>query len=66
MAGSPRDYEQIGCEQRGAVVVITIERPERMNAIGARTHREPVAAWAADRDPTAAAVTPGLRRDTPG
>lgn len=39
------DYEQISYERRGAAAVITIERPERMNAIGARTHRELLHAW---------------------
>lgn len=39
------DYEQIGYQRRGPVAVITIERPERMNAIGARAHRELVDAW---------------------
>jgi enoyl-CoA hydratase len=38
-------YEQISYERHGAAAVIRIERPERMNAIGARTHRELVAAW---------------------
>jgi enoyl-CoA hydratase/carnithine racemase len=39
------DYEQISYERRGATAVITIERPERMNAIGAQTHRELLDAW---------------------
>jgi enoyl-CoA hydratase len=39
------DYEQIRYEQRGPVTVITIDRPERMNAIGPRTHVELVDAW---------------------
>jgi enoyl-CoA hydratase len=38
-------YEEISYERRGPVAVITIERPQRMNAIGARTHRELVDAW---------------------
>jgi len=38
-------YEQITYEQDGPVVVITIRRPERMNAIGPMTHPELVAAW---------------------
>jgi len=44
------EYEQISYERRGPVAVITIERPERMNAIGARTHRELVDAWTRFRD----------------
>jgi enoyl-CoA hydratase/carnithine racemase len=43
-------YEQIGYAQDGPVTLITIERPERMNAIGARTHRELVDAWGRFRD----------------
>lgn len=39
------DYEQISYERRGPAAVITIERPERMNAIGRRTHSELVDAW---------------------
>jgi enoyl-CoA hydratase/carnithine racemase len=50
------DYEQIGYERRGAAAVITIERPERMNAIGARTHRELVHAWSRFRDDDEALV----------
>jgi len=43
-------YEQISYAQDGPVTLITIERPERMNAIGARTHRELVDAWGRFRD----------------
>jgi hypothetical protein len=50
------DYEQISYERRGPAAVITIERPKRMNAIGARTHRELVDAWARFRDDEAALV----------
>ena len=39
------DYEHLRYEQRGPVTVITIDRPERMNAIGPQTHRELVDAW---------------------
>jgi enoyl-CoA hydratase len=39
------DYEHLTYEKRGAVTVITIVRPERMNAIGPQTHRELVDAW---------------------
>jgi enoyl-CoA hydratase len=38
-------YENLRYEQRGAVTLITIDRPERMNAIDGRTHRELVDAW---------------------
>src|SRR5688500_14744856 len=38
-------YENLLYEQRGHVTLITIDRPERMNAIDGRTHRELVAAW---------------------
>ena len=37
-------------EQDGPVVLITIDRPERMNAIGPRTHTELVKAWRRFRD----------------
>jgi enoyl-CoA hydratase len=39
------DYEDLIYEQRGPVTVITINRAERMNAIGPQTHREQIAAW---------------------
>ena len=39
------DYEHLIYEQRGPVTIITINRPERMNAIGPQTHRELVDAW---------------------
>lgn len=38
-------YEHLLYEQRGPVTVITINRPDRMNAIGPQTHRELVDAW---------------------
>ena len=38
-------YEHLLYEQRGPVTVITINRSERMNAIGPQTHRELVDAW---------------------
>ena len=50
------EYEQIRYERRGPVAVITIDRPERMNAIGARTHRELVDAWTRFRDDDEALV----------
>jgi enoyl-CoA hydratase/carnithine racemase len=39
------DYEHLLDEQCGPVTIITINRPERMNAIGPQTHRELVDAW---------------------
>ena len=39
------DYEHLIYEQRGPVAIITINRPERMNAIGPQTHRELIDAW---------------------
>ena len=50
------EYEQIRYERRGPVAVITIDRPQRMNAIGARTHRELVDAWTRFRDDDEALV----------
>lgn len=38
-------YEHLRYEQDGPVTVITINRPERMNAIGPQTHAELVDAW---------------------
>ena len=49
-------YEQITYAQDGPVALITINRPERMNAIGARTHRELVDAWGRFRDDDGALV----------
>jgi enoyl-CoA hydratase len=54
------DYEHLLYEQRGPVTVITIDRPERMNAIGPQTHRELVEAWdrfRADDDALVAVLT---------
>ena len=39
------DEEHVLYQQDGPVTVITIDRPERMNAIGPRTHSELVEAW---------------------
>ena len=39
------DYQHLLYEQRGPVTIITINRPDRMNAIGPQTHRELVDAW---------------------
>ena len=39
------DFENLRYEQRGPVTLITIDRPERMNAIDGATHRELIAAW---------------------
>jgi enoyl-CoA hydratase/carnithine racemase len=49
-------YEHLSYEQDGPVTLITIDRPERMNAIGPRTHRELVDAWGRFRDDAAALV----------
>jgi enoyl-CoA hydratase len=38
-------YAHLRYERQGPVTVITINRPERMNAIGPDTHRELVDAW---------------------
>ena len=43
-------YEHIAYAQDGPVTLITIDRPERMNAIGPQTHRELVDAWERFRD----------------
>jgi enoyl-CoA hydratase/carnithine racemase len=44
------DYEQIRFERRGPVTLITINRPERRNAIGPVVSRELVDAWRRFRD----------------
>jgi len=44
------DYQQIRYEAHGNVRVITIDRPERMNAIGPVVSREMVDAWGRFRD----------------
>src|SRR5688500_15870909 len=49
-------YEHLTYEQDGPVTVITIDRPERMNAIGPQTHRELVEAWDRFRTDDAALV----------
>jgi enoyl-CoA hydratase len=50
------DYEHLLYEQRGPVTIITINRPERMNAIGPQTHRELIDAWGRFRDDADALV----------
>ena len=50
------DYEHLIYQQRGPVTVITINRPERMNAIGPQTHQELVDAWGRFRDDDTALV----------
>ncbi len=50
------DYQQIRYEQDGPVTVITIDRPERMNAIGPVAAAELVDAWTRFRDDDAALV----------
>jgi len=49
-------FEHLRYETDGPVTVITIDRPERMNAIGPRTHEELVAAWTRFRDDDEAKV----------
>src|SRR5215208_6116154 len=39
------EYQNLLYEQHGPVALITIDRPDRMNAIDAVTHRELVGAW---------------------
>ena len=54
------DFENLRYEQRGHVTLITIDRPDRMNAIDGRTHRELVDAWdrfRADDDAFVAVLT---------
>jgi enoyl-CoA hydratase/carnithine racemase len=53
---STQDYEFVGYEQQGAVVTITFDRPERMNAIGPVMHAELVDAWDRFRDDDSALV----------
>jgi len=50
------DFQYIVYEQDGPVTVITIDRPERMNAIGPVLARELVVAWTRFRDDDAALV----------
>jgi enoyl-CoA hydratase len=50
------DYEHLIYGQRGPVTIITINRPDRMNAIGPQTHRELVDAWGRFRADDAALV----------
>jgi enoyl-CoA hydratase len=49
-------YEHLRYEQDGPVTIITIDRPQRMNAIGPQTHRELVDAWSRFRDDDSAHV----------
>jgi enoyl-CoA hydratase len=49
-------YEQIRYEERGPVRLITIDRPERMNAIGPVTSREMIDAWGRFREDDEALV----------
>ncbi len=53
---SDREFSEIRYDADGPVRVITIDRPERMNAIGPNTHRELVEAWARFRDDERALV----------
>jgi enoyl-CoA hydratase len=49
-------YEHLLYEQDGPVTIITIDRPERMNAVGPVTARELVDAWTRFRDDESALV----------
>jgi enoyl-CoA hydratase len=49
-------YREIRYEEQGRVRLITIDRPERMNAIGPVTSRELIDAWGRFRDDDAAHV----------
>jgi enoyl-CoA hydratase len=49
-------YEYVRYEQDGPVAVITIDRPERMNAVGPQTARELLDAWTRFRDDDSALV----------
>ena len=50
MSESSHHYKEISYQRRGPITLITINRPERMNAIGPRTARELAHAWGAFRD----------------
>jgi enoyl-CoA hydratase len=50
------DYQHLRYEQRGPVTIVTINRVERMNAIGPQTHCELIDAWARFRDDDTALV----------
>jgi len=50
------DYEHLRYEQDGPVTVITIDRPERMNAVAPRTAEELLDAWTRFRDDDGALV----------
>ncbi|OBF26761.1 hypothetical protein A5724_30815 [Mycobacterium sp. ACS1612] len=58
------NYEDLEYDQRGPVTVITINRPERMKAIGPQTHSKLVDARGRFRDddaPADAAYRSGSR-----
>jgi enoyl-CoA hydratase/carnithine racemase len=38
------NYETISIERRGAVAVLTINRPDKLNALNMKVHQEGVAA----------------------
>jgi len=50
------NYTQIAYEKRGAVTILTFNRPEVRNCIGPVTHRELVDAWSRFRDDEEAKV----------
>lgn len=54
----PEAFQEVRVESLddGAVIVITLDRPEVRNCIGPRTHKELIAAWGAFRDDPVAKV----------
>ena len=59
------DYQHIRYEQEGPVTVVTIDRPERMNAVAPRTADELRDAWTRfrDDDDTLVGVLTGAGRE---
>ena len=45
------EYETITLDKRGAVAVLTINRPDKLNALNMRVHQEGVAAFLEKRKP---------------
>lgn len=50
------EYAEISYEKKGPITIIKFNRPEVLNCIGSRTHRELVDAWSRFRDDHAAFV----------
>ena len=53
---TPGDYKEIIYDCRGPITIIRFNRPEVLNCIGPRTHRELVDAWSRFRDDAEALV----------